>query len=373
VARDAAPASASHTIRHCEIFSPEIFSPEEAPMRHVALLGLAALAVAALPARHSAAQGLLHKHRHVAGPGLAAMRPLSAQASAVAVAATGDVSASDGAATASITTIASIAAATTNPSTPGAVGGAPGMPPLGIVPPAAPLGGLPIDAMPMPMPSIEGGPPVACIDYPCVPPGFDPGVDPGFVPGFVPGFDPGFDPGDTVSVGGWLVTLGPPDGMKPGGGLGSTPTSIHHPFRGPMMFNYARGDASAANATALQANAFGAATASAAPPGRNVAGGLPGRAVGVRPGTLDVPGRRQMAPIGNAAPGSTASAGGITRDSGAIRDSGVIQAAGIAPQHEGATRRAGTAGVPATGPASATAAAPPRWRDRLRVAWPTVK
>jgi hypothetical protein len=332
-------------------------------MRHVALLGLAALAVAALPARHSAAQGLLHKHRHVAGPGLAAMRPLSAQASAqvsaVAVAATGDVSASDGAA------IATIATVTTNPSTPGAVGGARGMPPLGIVPPAAPLDGLPIDAMPMPMPSIDGGPPIACIDYPCVPPGFDPGVDPGFAPGF--------DPGDTVSVGGWLVALGPPDGMKPGGGLGSTPTGIHHPFRGPMMFSHARGDASAANATALQANAFGAATGSAAPPGRNVAGGLPGRAVGVRPGTLDVPGRRQMAPIGNAAPGSTASAGGITRDSGAIRDSGVIQAAGIAPQHEGATRRAGTAGVPATGPASATAAAPPRWRDRLRVAWPTAK
>ena len=305
-------------------------------MRHVALLGLAAIAVAAIPAGHAAAQGLLHKHRHVAGPGLAAMRPLPTQAAPVVVAATGDVSSSDGAATAAIGTVA------TNPSLPGAVGGAPGAVAatpgaVGIcVVPPAPLDGVPIDAVPMPLPSIDGGPAIACSDYPCIPPGF--------VPGFVPGADPG--------VAGHHHTRPLPGGDAAPGG--------------PLMYGRPIGF-SAMNAATPSASAFGqapAAAANAAPPGRHVAAGLPGRAVGVRPGTLDVPGRRQMTPIGGPAHGATVSAGDVQRDPG------VVQAAGIAPQHEGATRRAGTAG-PAT--AAAMTATPTRWRDRLHIAWPTAK
>lgn len=325
-------------------------------MRHVALLGLAALAVAALPARHAAAQGLLHKHRHAAGPSLGAMRSLPAQTAptAATTATAGDVASSAGAA----------AALPVNPNLPGAVGGSPGTAAICIVPPA-PLDGVPIDAVPMPMPSIDGGPAIACIDYPCIHPGFAPVVD----PGVAPGFDPGIDPGSTVSVGGWPVAPGPVaigfsgrHHTKPLAGGDAAPG-------GPLM--YGRPIAfSPMNAATPSTSAFGQAQAAAAttgPPGRNVAAGLPGRAVGVRPGTLDVPSRRQMTPIGGVPGGSTASSGDVRRDQG------VIQAAGIAPQHDGATRRAGTGVTPAAAASSAATATPTRWRDRLHFAWPTTK
>jgi hypothetical protein len=273
-------------------------------MRHVILLVPAVLLAAALPSRHSAAQGLLHKHSRVAGAGLGTMRPLPAQASPVAIAATGDVSSSEGAA-AAVTAV-----------------------------------------MPMPMPSIDGGPTVGCIDYPCI--------------------IPGFDPGSTVSVGGWPDASGPGAVTGPGGpGMG--PPRMHHPIRGPMMFGAARGEGSPGHATAMVANDFGQATAAAAQSGKTAAAGLPGRAVGVRPATLDVPGRRHMAPIRSTMPGASAA----TPSAGVRRDAGVIQAAGTSPKQEGAAHAVGAA-LPTT-PASSAAAAPPRWRDRLRVAWPTTK
>jgi hypothetical protein len=301
-------------------------------MRHASLIIVAAIVVVPAHVRHATAQGLLLKQRHAAGAGLSTMRPLPAQAPAMANAATGAVSKADGA------TNATIAAVPLSPpaggGVPGAVGGAPGVMPICIAMPA-PLGGAPLDAMPMPMPSIDGMPPIACVDYPTVPPGFDPGA--------------------TVSVGGWPDASGPPD--------------MHHPFRGPLMYGRAGGNGGPGPTTAMSANAFGqatAATATSAAPGRAVAAGLPGRAIGVRPGTLDVPGRSQMAPIAPPTrPASTASAAAGTRP-----DPGVIQAAGTTPKHDGVSHAVG-AGTPAA--ASAATGPQPRWRDRLRFAWPAPK
>lgn len=298
-------------------------------MRHVILLVPAVLLAASLPSRHSAAQGLLHKHSRVAGAGLGTMRPLPVQASSVAIAATGDVSSSEGAA-------AAVTAVVPLPT------GVPGAMPICVMPPA-PFDGAPLDAVPMPMPSIDGGPMVVC-----------------------PGVTPGFEPGSTVSVGGWPDASGP--GAVPGpGGPGSGPPRMHHPIHGPLMFGTARGDGSRGHATAMVANDFGQATAATAQAGKTAAAGLPGRAVGVRPATLDVPGRRHMAPIRSTMPGSSAA----TPSAGVRQDAGVIQAAGASPKQEGVAHAVGAALQ--TTPASAAAAAPPRWRDRLRLAWPTTK
>jgi len=311
-------------------------------MRRVILLIVAIMTLAAWQGREAAAQGLLHKHRHAAGAGMGMTRPLPALDSAMAVTASGAVSSADGA------TNATIAAVPLRPpaggGVPGAGGGAAGVMPIHIAMPAA-LDGAPLDATPMP--SIGGMPPIACIDYPTAPPGFDPGA--------------------TVFVGGWPDASGPP-ALMASGGLASAPPGMPHPFRGTPMDTHTGGNGRG-HATAMSVNAFGQATAAAATPpaqGRAVAAGLPGRAVGVRPGTLDVPGRRQMTPIGTTGPeASTAGAAAGTRP-----NAGVIQAAGGASTHDGVSHAVGRA-TPAA--SSASVAAPPRWRDRLRFAWPATK
>lgn len=303
-------------------------------MRRASLIIVAAIVVVPAQALQATAQGLLHKQQHAAGAGMAMMRPLPAQASAMAVTAAGTVSSADGA------PIAMIAAIPTSPpaggGVPGAVGGAPGAMPICIAMPAA-LDGAPLDAVPMPMPAI------GCIDYPCIP--------------------PGFAPGGTVSVGGWPDASGPPPFVAPGGFASASP-GIRHQGHGPLMYSPAGGNGRG-TATAMSANALGqtnAAAMASAAPGRAVAAGLPVRAVGVRPGTLDVPGRRHMAPIGPSGPEAS--------PAGTRPDAGVIQAAGTATKHDGISHAVGRA-APAA--AAAVPAAPPRWRDRLRFAWPTTK
>jgi hypothetical protein len=302
-------------------------------MRHFALLGLAALAAATLPGQPAAAQGLLHKHRHAAGPGLGALRPLPAAVTPTAA----GITASDGA------TAAVIAAAPGGPAVPGSVGGSPGGHAFCVLPIVTPIDGAPVDVMPMPMPSIDGLP-VTGIGS--------------------PPFDGGFDAGSTVSVGGWPVDVGPPARGFAGHHHPGPLSAAGKPQGGPLMLGRPMEFSSTASAP-LSANAFGQATAAAAtaaPPGRSVAAGLPGRAAGVRPGQFNPPGRHTMASIDTATGRPTPAP--VAAGSG--RDAGVVHA-----NHETAAEAARGTGIPPVGAAASPASAPPRWRDRIRFAWPS--
>ena len=303
-------------------------------MRHFALIGLAAIAAATLPGQHAAAQGLLHKHRHTAGPTLGAMRPLPAAASPLAA----GNAASDGA------TAAVIAATPAGPAVPGSVGGSPGTGPISIMPVRPPIEGDSIP-MPSPMPSIVGLP-ITGIGSPT--------------------FDGGLDAGSTVSVGGWPVDAGaPPRGFAGHHHQGPLP-AVGKPQGAPLMFGRPIGFSSTA-AAPFSANAFGQATAAAAtaaPPGRRVAAGLPSGGVGVRPGQFNPPGRHAMAPIDTATgrPNPTPNPAAAS----SRRDAGVVHA-----NHDAAAGAAGGAGIPAVGAAAGPTPAPPRWRDRIRFSWPS--
>jgi hypothetical protein len=188
------------------------------------------------------------------------------------------------------------------------------------------------------------------------------------IAGGVPGFDPGGIDGmvevgvvqDSAGMPIVLYAAAPPDGprMEHGG-----PGFRHHPTGAVMMTS------AVARAEGVEA-ASTAATDGAGSTGRALAGGLPNRAAGVRtdavasvrhhgrgPMRVGAPTAEGVAVSGNDSSGSVVQAGGVAED-----------AAGAAVHDRrpklAASAVAGQAVVP---PAATTA---PRWRDRLRFAWP---
>ena len=318
----------------------------------------------------SANPGLLHKHGHRA-IGLPAMLPgqtLPGGPAATTLAPAGG--AAGGAATSSIA-VAAIAPVGDGAGVAGVVlvGGADGTP---IDP-----GLLPACNLPVPVGTAHGGDGGPNVFHKLNPGVIDSGiagpcpvgpcpVGPGAV--LVDGVSPGFDPG---SVGG-IVDVGAIDGgdagpvmiyaMAPGGpgAEGRHGGFAHRPLPAALA------SAASSNARGLGASAAAtSATDGAGSAGRALAGGLPNRAAGVRTEAVATIHRKSQGPAGPAA---------VVAVSGDGSSDGVVQAGGVAD--DGAARASHTgrsrlAGGRAAVPPTATSA--PKWRDRLRFAWPTPK
>ena len=312
----------------------------------------------------SANPGLLHKHGHRA-IGLPAMLP--AQALPGGPAATTPAPAVGAAGGAATSSMAIAAVATCGDGAAGGamvlIGGADGTP---IDP-----GLLPDCNLPIPVETAHGG-----TGGPSVFHKLDPGVvagnpgliDPGMIePGLVliDGVPPGIDP----NIAGGMIDGGPATGgvvsaMSPGGRGAERggPRFFHQPLNavGISATSSAAGGLNAAPAAAADSTGSG---------GRALAGGLPNRAAGVRTDAV--------ATIRHKSQGAAAPAA-VVAVSGDDSSDRVVQAGGVAD--DGAARaapkgRSRLAGDPAAGRAAvppATTSAP-KWRDRLRFAWPTPK
>ena len=208
-----------------------------------------------------------------------------------------------------------------------------------------------------------------------------PGVAPGQPPICVmpnPGMiDSGaIDPGMIDS--GMVMVDGPPPGFFGGGidgntidGAGDMPVVLYAPFP-PGSPGREGGGPGFAHQTMNASMAFAASASTsdvAGGSGRALAGGLPNRAAGVRTDSLATIRHHGHGPVarpagvavsGEDASGSVVQAGGVAED-----------AAGTAP-HDRQARLAASA-VAGQGVIPPTATAAPRWRDRLRFAWPTAK
>lgn len=206
-----------------------------------------------------------------------------------------------------------------------------------------------------------------------------PGVAPGQPPICVmpnPGMiDSGaIDPGMIDS--GMVMVDGPPPRFFGGGidgntidGAGDMPVVLYAPFP-PGSPGREGGGPGFAHQTMNASMAFAASASTsdvAGGSGRALAGGLPNRAAGVRTDSL--------AAIRHHGHGLASKPAGVTVSGDDSRGS-VIQAGGVAEDAAGTAphdRRskltASAVAGQATVPPSATAA--PRWRDRLRFAWPT--
>lgn len=317
-------------------------------------LGLVVIMAAVVSGRPAVAQGLLHKH---------AQRPLGVPMSLPGQ--QGVASAVSGSATAAVATVAidpsSSVQAGGGVSTPGA---APGGPALVAIAPGADLGvdvaaidpgGAVGDGMICVMPLPDGQP-----GHPHVFHGLKPGATDGS-PGMLVG-PPLGDPGVVDAGLGDIVTIMPFVDAPPDGALAMPVAALVAVQAGGI--DHQHGDhrlmTAAANRSVGQGFAPAAADASAGPGAQARFSGLPNRAAGMRadgvPGSL--PQARGLAdgkgPAASSAPRAT-SAGTDAR--------GVKQASAS----DAAKAGAGQPRLPAQ------AAAAPRWRDRLRFAWPTTK
>lgn len=333
-------------------------------MKHRIHLALALSVVAAAgtaPSAASANPGLLHKHgaRPIGVPGL-----LPGQS-----AAGGAMTTTAGTAA----TTSSIAVAGVAPGSNGCVvvsGGvdgpvvtvADGLPvggPLGDGGPAVDPGQLPICVMPVPDgrgPGHHGGPNVFHHLNPGAI-GGDPGaidsgaIDPGMV--MVDGPPPGFawgavDAGSSDGAGPMPVVLYaalPPGGQgRDGGGTGF----VHQPMGASMAMASSTADVAGGG-------------------GRDLAAGLPNRAAGVRTDSLATirhHGHRPATKAAGVAVGGEDASGGVVQAGGGADD-----AAGTPPRDRSSKVTASAVAGQVAVPPAATAA--PRWRDRLRFAWPT--
>lgn len=208
-----------------------------------------------------------------------------------------------------------------------------------------------------------------------------PGVAPGQPPICVmpnPGMiDSGaIDPGMIDS--GMVMVDGPPPGFFGGGidvgsadGAGDMPMVLDTTFlpvgpggdgAGPRFVNQTMSTSMTSAASASTSDVAGGN-------GRALAGGLPNRAAGVRTDSLATIRHHGHGPVarpagvavsGDDASGSVVQAGGVAEDD-----------ARTAPHDRQARLGASNVAGQAVIPPAATAA--PRWRDRLRFAWPTAK
>ena len=340
--------------------------------------------------------GLLHKHARGA-VGAPAMLPGQMPISSTAtqgVAAQAVTVSSDG--------VDPSTAATGVAGSPGSVAGCPVMPlPDGMMVGGVTVDGIPVDlttvdvgSLPsgtvvyvMPPPGHHGGPNVfhqtnpgaigtgnvdvgavdmGGVDVSCIGPAvIDSGmIDPGMIDSGMVNIaviSPGFDPGgvDTLPP----VAVGPP--MLVGQAIPAQPMPM--PF---MVRN-------AAASNTLQTTSMQTTSAAAVPTtdsaARAMAGGFPNRAVGLRADALG--GGR------NHGRGVPATAGSVVAVSGDDAGGAVVQAGGAAAAGDGAGAqatgkphggivRAVGGGPPVGVPGSAAA---PRWRDRIRFAWPGAK
>jgi hypothetical protein len=200
-------------------------------------------------------------------------------------------------------------------------------------------------------PSAIGGDPGA-IDPGMVDPGMvDPGM--GMVDGFPAGYcGGGIDVGSVDGAGEMPMVL-PASFLPVGpGGDGAGPGFVHHTMSASMT--------SAASASTSDV---------AGGSGRALAGGLPNRAAGVRTDALATVRHHGQGPVtkpasvavsGDDSSGHVVQAGGVAED-----------AAGPVPHDRQAKLAVSNVAGQAVLPPAATAA--PRWRDRLRFAWPTTK
>ncbi|MCY3017032.1 MAG: hypothetical protein NT171_20365 [Planctomycetota bacterium] len=191
---------------------------------------------------------------------------------------------------------------------------------------------------------------------------------------------PGIDPGMVDS--GMLMADGFPAGSCGGGidvgsadGAGDMPMVLDTTFlpvgpggdgAGPCFVNQTMSASMTSAASASTSDVVGGS-------GRALAGGLPNRAAGVRTDALATVrhhGHRPMRVGGSTAEGVAVS--GDDSSGSVVQAGGVAQeAAGTVPHARQAKLAASNVAGQAVIPPAATAA--PRWRDRLRFAWPTTK
>jgi len=303
---------------------------------------LAGIAAAfALQSVATANPGLLHKRAHGA-MGAPAMLPGQMPISSTATQAV-NVS-SDG-------VDAGGAAAASVAASPGSLAGCQVRP----LPDGMMVGGVPVDGMPVDLATVDvGAVDMGGVDVSCIGPAV---IDPGMV-------DSGMVDSGMVSI---SVTS---SGFDPGGIDTLPPVAVGPPM--PMPF-LVRG---AAASNTMQTTSMQTTSAAAVPTtdsaARAMAGGFPNRAVGLRADALG--GGRSH---GRGVPATAGSVVAVSGDDagGAVVQAGGATAAGdgagaqaTAKAHGGVARAVG--GQPAGVPGSA---AQPRWRDRIRFAWPGVK
>lgn len=317
------------------------------------ILGVAMVVAVILPGRPAVGQGLLHKHVH---------RPLGVP---LALPGQQAVSAAATASAAGQTTVVGVDGSVAAAGTGGATGSSPGGLATVAIQPGADvtIASPPIDpggavgdgivcVMPLPdgqpghphvfhklVPgAIAGGPgtPVAIDGAPLPDVGVvDPGL--GEAVSIMPLVDAPLDSTDVVAISAFAAA--------PAG------TAVRHGDHGLMM----------AQVTAAGARGPAVADAARGAGGQMRLGGLPNRAAGMRADAVPGgPGHARAAAGGSAS--ATAPGPGVTK--AAATDGPVRQASA-------ATNVARAGAGQARGPAQA--AAEPRWRDRLRFAWPTTK
>lgn len=331
--------------------------------RHVLTLGAALAAAPAI-----ANPGLLHKHGHRALggpmtlPGQASATVTSAAAGAAPAVATTTPSAANAPAAAVVVVGTAVAGSAAGGE--GIVGVAPGILPVPIdataIDPGLTVDGGPVCIMvPLGGGPAEGGAAPGApfhIHHPSVPGaiGGSPGLDGLPVDGAV---DPGLGDSGMVRIMPFPVDAIPIDGTAasdaaPAGA--TAPIGLFHAWRRGPGNEGAAGLAMATMATAAAAPtdaAGGAATAKA--------GGIPARAAGVRGESISAIHRHRPA----SSPAAAATTGPAPASAASAAPRGDATVAG------GVAR----AGVTPVGAAGGGAAATPRWRDRLRVAWPGAK
>ena len=343
-----------------------------------ALTMLAALAAAPALAN----PGLLHKHARSLGapmalPGQASAAVTTAAGGATPIVTTMTLPAADGSGVVTtavgIATVGTVASGNVSGSASGGSGVvavAPGILPVPIdamaIDPGMKVDGgpvcimMPIDGGPVPIDGTASGGPVH-VHHRLAPGavGGAFGADGLPVDGVV---DPGFGDSGPVTIMPFPVDAIPLDGTADGvpapAGTAAPAGFFHAWRRGPGSEGVQPLATATMNATALTGAApTDAATASATAR----AGGLPARAAGVRgEAVAEMHRHRPAAALGTAAAAGTATAAG---DGGSSTPSGASTvAAGVA-----------RAGVTPTGAGASGAATAPRWRDRLRIAWPGAK
>jgi hypothetical protein len=188
------------------------------------------------------------------------------------------------------------------------------------------------------------------------------------------------DPGMIDS--GMVMVDGPPPGFFGGGidvgsadGAGDMPMVLDTTFlpvgpggdgAGPRFVNQTMSASMTSAASASTSDVVGGS-------GRALAGGLPNRAAGVRTDALATVrhhGHRPMRVGGSTAEGVAVS--GDDASGSVVQAGGVAEDAARTAPHDRQARLAASA-VAGQGVIPPTATAVPRWRDRLRFAWPTAK
>lgn len=332
------------------------------PLSIVAIGGMASQPVSANP-------GLLHKHS-VRPVGIPAMLP--SQSAAGAAAAT----------TTSAAPVAAVATATT--STIAIAGVAPGS--NGCVVVAGSADGpvvIAADGLPVGGTLAGGGPTVDAGPFPIcdMPPPDGRGRGPEGGPPFWHRLHPGAiggDPGaiDASVVDSGMVTVDVPRaGIAWGGvnggsvaGAGDGPVVLYAlPPGGPAEERGGPGVVHQLMSASMATQASASTADVAGGGGRDLAGGLPNRAVGVRTDSIGT--------LRHHAPGPASKAAGVAVSGGDASGS-VVQAgsdgknaAGKAAHDRRSKLTASAVAGQAAVPSGATSA--PRWRDRLRFAWPT--